>query len=140
MNNLRRTVAFAVIVPLASVGLLAAPSVADTPKTYHHAANGRTVTVHKGATIRIDLATSADGGYTWAIVEGKHSPKFKVVSNKLDFPSTPGVVGGTAHTVITLKATARGNATVKALERRSFDKSDVIARFTLHLHVVKPAK
>ena len=137
MTLLRRTLAVAVIGTLAAVGLLVAPSVAGTPTTYHLSDSGRTVTVVKGHLIRITLRTASDGGYGWVVTHGRHSTTFKIVSRAVTQSNPPGTVGGYSVTTYTLRATARGTDTFRAIERRSFDKTDVIRRFALHITVVR---
>jgi predicted secreted protein len=153
MTPPRRAAAFAGLVvlvaltpsALVAVPASAAPSATTTaaaPPTYHLRASGRTVHVKRGHLIRISLPTASDGGYRWLVVRGKHSSTFTIVSRKVVAPpatTQDGVpsVGGYSRTVYTLRGRARGHATFKAIERRPFDKSDVIHRFTLHLHVTR---
>ena len=106
--------------------------------TDDHVATGSTFSVKKGHKVTITLRTATDGGYGWAIVKGKHSPKFTVLSKTVvPRKHKPGVVGGDSNTVYVLRATATGRATFKVVERRSFDKTDVIDSYTLHLHITK---
>ncbi|HEX4190188.1 MAG TPA: protease inhibitor I42 family protein [Marmoricola sp.] len=142
MTSVRRILTIAFIGALASTGLLAAPSMADSPVIYHHKNSGDTVKVVKGRTIQISLSTSSDGGYGWVITKGRHSGTFKVISKQVIYPPQTGttpVVGGLTKTVYTVKATHRGTATFKAVERRSFGNKHAVDHFTLHLHVTKPA-
>jgi len=111
---------------------------AATPRTFHHADSGRTVRVSHGATFRIDLRTSVDGGYSWHLVRGRHSAHVKVIDRATrPYPHAAGTVGYPYHTIYTLKATRRGAGTLRLVERRSWDKADVASRFVLHVHVVR---
>jgi predicted secreted protein len=137
-------VGFLVPSMLIMTGASGAPATSTTtPTTYHQAASGRTVQVKKGHVIRISLTTSTDGGYGWAVVRGRHSTKFTILSRKVVHATSSTVngvplVGGTSQTIWTIKGIARGYSTFKAVERRPWDKDHVIKRFTLHLHVTRP--
>lgn len=140
MNPLPRTLSAVLIGVVASAALLVAPSMAAAP-TAHALASSHSLTVKKGHTIRITLDTASDGGYGWVITQGRHSADFVVVSKKVVAAPHTGptpVVGGNSRTIYTLRMTHVGYATFKAVERRSFDKTDVIDRYTLHLHIIKP--
>ena len=78
--------------------------------TDDHVATGSTFSVKKGHKVTITLRTATDGGYGWAIVKGKHSPKFTVLSKTVvPRKHKPGVVGGDSNTVYVLRATATLN-------------------------------
>jgi predicted secreted protein len=106
------------------------------PRTFHQAASGRTVHVERGEVLRISLRTDSDGGYRWAVVRGRHSSVFRIVSREV-VPASTTLVGAPSRTVWTLRAIARGTATFKAVERRPWDRSDVAKRFTLRLRVTR---
>ncbi|MCW2783910.1 MAG: hypothetical protein JWP74_427 [Marmoricola sp.] len=140
MTSHSRSLAKVLAAVAASTALLVAPAMAAAPSAQHVAA-AHNFTVKKGHTVTIKLDTATDGGFGWVITQGKHSAKFTVVSKKVVAPKqhgNPPIVGGDSTTVYKLRMTETGNATFKAVERRSFDKKAVIDRFTLHLHITKP--
>ncbi|MCZ4500910.1 MAG: hypothetical protein JWQ74_3465 [Marmoricola sp.] len=130
-SSLKRIIVLALVGALASLGLLVAPSATASTHDFY---------VKKGHKVTITLPTAADGGYGWVITKGKNSSKFEVLSKKVVYPKSNGTPGGDAKTVYVLRTLAYGNATFKAVERRAFDKSDVIDSFTLKLHITKSGK
>lgn len=142
MTSLRRILLATFLGVLTSAGVGVSPAVAVVAgDPAPHAARATyapvSYTVKNGHKVTITLRTDTDGGYSWAITQGRHSPKFTVLSKKVVSQAAPGTVGGYSKTIYVLKVKKVGNATFQAVERRPFDKTDVINRYTLHLHITR---
>jgi predicted secreted protein len=137
MTSFRRILTTASLGALASTCIAFAPAQAAGGAVHHVSYAPTSYTVKVGHKVTVTLKTASDGGYGWAITQGARSAKFTVLSKKVVSAATPGTVGGYSRTVYVLRAKKTGNATFKAVERRSFDKTDVIDRFTLHLHITR---
>lgn len=131
---LRRILA-ALLAAALALGLTVGSATATTTPTYTAASSGKTVTIKRGTVFRISLRTAADGGYSWAVIHGRNSADFTILSRKVVQPAS--MVGGYAHTIWTIRATHIGTDYFQAVERRSFEKNSVIARFKLTIKVVR---
>ncbi|HZZ97232.1 MAG TPA: protease inhibitor I42 family protein [Jatrophihabitantaceae bacterium] len=123
-----------------AVAGLATPAAAGATSThmpkYTLSDSGKHVTVEKAHKIKIDLRTDRDGGFSWKISAQSGTRTMSVVRRTVrPYKHKPGTVGFPYHTIYVLKAVNDGTGTVKFVERRPFDKSDVAKRFKLHIHV-----
>jgi predicted secreted protein len=132
----------AVVAAAFSTTLLVGPASATVPPptypTYAQHDSGSKVRLEKAHILKVDLPAASGTAYTWVVVKGKHSSRFKIVKRRT-YGTNAGVPGAPVHTVWTLRGRARGTATFKVVLRSSVD-GDVARRFTLKVHVVKAGR
>ena len=105
-------------------------------RTVTHSSSGKTLGLKKGHELAVDLRTVYTAGYEWFWTQRPAKGVVKVVSKRLKpYPHKSGEVGYPYHTIFLLKAVGSGTTTIKLVERRSFDKTDVAAHFALTIHV-----
>jgi predicted secreted protein len=124
---------------LLPVAALAAFAVAASPAaakqvTLTKTASGKTVTVHKGDTIAISLASNETTGYEWKVGTKPARAVAKVTVDKYDAatPGSPPGSGGTQRYVI--KATGKGTTSFATTYAQA-GSGNVGSKFTIKIRV-----
>ena len=95
--------------------------------------NGKTISLSKGATLIVQLASNPSAGYSWAL-EGDPSP-LKLVNSEYKQDQS-GKMGAPGVQQFRFKATADGASTLKLVYRRPWEKHVAAAKtFTLNVNV-----
>ena len=95
--------------------------------------NGKTISLSKGATLIVQLASNPSTGYSWA-VKGDSAPLKLVSSDHKQDQS--GKIGAPGTQQFRFEATASGASTLKLTYHRPWEKGVAPARtFTLHVNV-----
>jgi predicted secreted protein len=123
------TTAAATLVFCAGFVTSAGAAGSSTAPVYTLKDSGKTVHLAKHHTFKIRLKTAADSGYEWKFTHRPDPTIVKVVRKRVR--STPGQIGGYAHTVITLKTVGAGTTREKLVEKRPFGTGKLIGTFSL---------
>lgn len=121
---------------VATAAAVPASAAAPTVPTYHLRDSGKTVSLMKGDRVRVDLKTEQDGGYAWVRRAPTGTGELTLIKKSTrPYDHPPMTVGYPYHTTYLFEATKNGPTTLRFVERRSFDKTDVIKRFRLTVNV-----
>jgi len=83
--------------------------------------NGSRITLNVGDSLQIALAGNPTTGYAWEIAES--NPNLLEAQGEVEYqPEKTNLVGSGGTFLFTFKAIARGNASLKLVYRRSFEK------------------
>ncbi|MEA3032286.1 MAG: inhibitor of cysteine peptidase [Sphingomonadales bacterium] len=94
--------------------------------------NGRSVRVRIGETISIRLPENASTGYRWSLAD-RGGEAVELESTEPDY--RPGAVGSGGEILFTLKAKQKGEARVRLVEARSWEKGSESKSFEVEIVV-----
>jgi predicted secreted protein len=119
------------VLSLSAIGIGSAAPAGHIP-IYTGGDSGQTAHLIEHHEFKVSLETSTDGGYSWAFKQKPNSAVVKLVSKHLKSdPHKAGTVGFGSHTIFLFRAVGRGTTSMRLVERRSFEKSNVVKRFSL---------
>src|SRR3954451_13985246 len=126
-----------ILITAAALGATAAPAGA---KTFKQADTGSSITVKAGDTFKVRLRQAFDGGYAWKVKKVSDASVVKLVDTK-DVKATCDdnnrglpCIGGFNWFVATFKAVGTGTASIRMVEKRSFENK-VVQRWRIGVTV-----
>lgn len=102
-----------------------------------HGANGKTVTVHRGDTLRVSLAGNASTGFAWLVQKNDPAVLWFARRTYTPAPHPPHVIGtgGTYH--LGFRARSAGTANLRLTYAQPFNRTQPRGSFRVTV-VVKP--